>query len=55
MTGCVVRYFEVGEKGVLIQHKEDYPTRISGQINYWLACHDPRKRNVTIEYVNREK
>jgi hypothetical protein len=55
MTGCIVRYFEVGDKGVLIQHKEEYPTKLSGRFNYWLACRDPRKRNVTIEYVERRK
>lgn len=55
MTGCIVRYFEVEEEGVLLQHKEEYPTKISGQINYWLACHDPRKRNVTIEYVEKKR
>lgn len=55
MTGCIVRYFEVGEKGVLIQHKEEYPTKISGRINYWLASRDPRKRNVTIEYTEKKK
>ena len=55
MTGCIVRYFEVEEEGVLLQHKEEYPTKISGRINYWLACHDPNKRNVTIEYVEKRR
>lgn len=55
MTGCIVRYFEAGDKGVLIQHKEEYPTKLSGRFNYWLACRDPRKRNVTIEYVVQNK
>ena len=55
MTGCIVRYYEVGEKGALIQHREDYPTKISGRINYWFACRDPRKMNVTIEYVEKKR
>lgn len=54
MTGCIVRYSEVGKNGELILHKEEYPTKISGKFNYWLACRDPRKRNVTIEYVEKK-
>ena len=54
-TGCIVRYAEVEENGVYILRKEEYPTKLSGRFNYWLACHDPKKRNVTIEYIERKK
>lgn len=49
MTTCILRYFVSGDLGVLIQKKEEYPTRISGRINYWFACRDKRKYNVTLE------
>ena len=49
MTACTLRYFVVGDLGELVHHKEEYPTRISGLINYWFACRDKRKYNVTLE------
>ena len=49
MKGCILTYSYIGDKGELIMHKEEFPTRISGLINYWFAKHDPRKTFVTLK------
>jgi hypothetical protein len=49
MKRFTLTYSYIGDKGELIQHKEEYPTRISAIINYWFANHDRRKVWVTLK------
>lgn len=49
MKGYILTYAYIGDMGELINHYEEYPTRISGLINYWFAKHDRRKVFVTLK------
>jgi hypothetical protein len=45
MTTWTLTYAEVGSRGELIQHKEEYPSRISAGVNFFFARRDPKKSN----------
>ena len=46
MKTWILTYFEIGSKGELIMHKEEYPTKISAAVNEFFAKRDPKKINV---------
>lgn len=48
MTNYILTYFEVGDKGELVQHRETFITGIAAHINYALCFKNKRRTNITL-------
>ncbi len=48
MTNYILTYFEVGDKGELIQHRETFITGIAARINYALCFKTKKRVNITL-------
>lgn len=48
MTNYILTYFEVGDKGELVQHRETFITGIAAHINYALCFKNKRRMNITL-------
>ncbi len=43
MKQFVISYYEIGDKGELVHHKEVFFTRLAARINFWFSQRNKRR------------